>query len=305
MSTKTKIEWCDSTVNFWSGCTKVSPGCANCYAEALSDRKLGNIGKWGLGAKRTLHESAFKMAHRLNRKPWVCEVCGSACAVIPSRGELHPCYCCAEFRRRRIFSLSLGDWLDPEIPAEWLARMLDTIRVCTEVRWLLLTKRPELWKERMREATREVETPDGFKFIRDWYFDGCPPSNVWIGTSIEDQASADARIPALLRIPAAGRFLSCEPLLGPIDLNPWLDARSPQIVPGIEGERMINWLIIGGESGPKARQCDLAWIRSLVLQGKEAGVQVFVKQDSGPKPGMQGRIDDKTCKHKEFPNALQ
>ena len=137
MSEITKIEWCDSTVNFWRVCTEVSPGCAHCYARER-ERRFRGPGTWGRGVPRIWHESAVKLAHRMNRKPWVCDRCGVSSTVDDSH-----CDAChtdlGGFHRRRIFSLSLGDWLDPEVPVEWLARMLDTIRVCDQVQWLLLT----------------------------------------------------------------------------------------------------------------------------------------------------------------------
>ena len=271
MSEQTKIAWCDSTVNFWSGCTKVSPGCANCYAEALSKRGLGTpgrggtFGKWGPGAPRRLHESAFKLAHRLNRKPWVCDRCGVSSTVDDSH-----CDAChtdlGGFHRRRIFSLSLGDWLDPEVPVEWLARMLDTIRTCPDVIWMLLTKRPQSFFSRLADASiyrtvggRPLCDPD---WVNAWACRNSPPNNIAVGTSVEDQ-QRDHRISDLIHIPARWRFLSLEPLLGPVAL------------PKLDG---IHQLIIGGESGPKSRTCNVEWMRSLVRQGRSAGVPVFVKQ---------------------------
>jgi protein gp37 len=279
MSEQTKIQWCDSTINFWSGCTKVSPGCAHCYAEALSARNLGNVGKWGKGAARKLHEAAFTNAILLNKRPWVCE-CGHWANTHPPEGRLACVKCGGELHRRRIFSLSLGDWLDPEVPIEWLARMLDTIRLCDQVTWILCTKRPELFEKRLAEVlwyernrTGERESMDGPKFaFGDWvseWLGGIPPKNVWLLTSVENQAMADERIPELLKIPAVVRGLSLEPLLGQVDLN--TSEKSGPMAP-------VDWLIVGGESGCGARTCNVSWLRSIISQGKEAGVPVFVKQ---------------------------
>jgi protein gp37 len=125
-------------------------------------------------------------------------------------------------------------------------------------------------------------------WIRDWR-GGNPPSNVWLGTSVEDQQRADERIPKLLEIPARVRFLSCEPLLGSVDLTEikwdagkgyFGDCLSPHHIPigREETAPLLHWVIAGGESGPKARPCNIAWIRSLVAQCKAAGVPAFVKQ---------------------------
>lgn len=293
MSEQTKIQWADSTLNFWSGCTKVSPGCANCYAEALSDRFHAGqpnpiFGKWGKGAPRQRHAAAFKTALKLNRKPWVCDTCGEAHASKPVQCKTS---FCTGFHRRRIFSLSLGDWLDDEVPIEWLAEMLDTIRQCDQVTWILCTKRPEKWLERV-EAVMAWELqqyrPNGnttgsaiideyhplYWWLKKWVGGTIldrPPKNVILLTSVEDQPQADRRIPELLRIPAACRGLSLEPLLGPVGLQSFTNGYGAPIA-------QLDWLIIGGESGPSARPCNVEWIRSLVRQGQAAGVATFVKQ---------------------------
>jgi protein gp37 len=296
MADKTNIAWCDSTLNFWSGCTKVSPGCAHCYAETLSNNKFfgggKTLGKWGKGAPRKLHESAFKMAFALNRKPWICDGCGKA-------GEVGcaPMCCCNDraettneiitIHRRRIFSLSLGDWLDDEVPVEWLARMLDTIRQCPDVIWILCTKRPENFRNRMVSAMKLIENSgrpaDAHVWILDWVMGEKVPPNIILLASVENQAMADKRIPELLKIPAACHGLSLEPLLEPVLLD------GLHRIAGNEFPK-LEWLIIGGESGKNARPCNVDWIRSLVEQGKAAGVATFVKQ-LGSNPTMnQGSI---------------
>jgi protein gp37 len=286
MSEQTKISWCDSTVNFWSGCTKVSAGCAHCYAETLSKCQMTNLqgistlGKWGPGAPRKLHESAFKLAHRLNRKPWVCD-CGTVSYQIHHDGMVACPKCLAGYHRRQIFSLSLGDIWDPEVPVETLARVLDTMRQCNQVTWLLLSKRPELWHERIERCKELAATqlPGGDSIYR-WLFDwqrGNHPAHIKLCVSVEDQESADKRIQALLRITASGLFVSFEPLLGPVDLD------SPAIrdAAAMRGDKLadvLGWAIIGGESGPHARPCNVEWIRSLKDQCQAAGVPCFVKQ---------------------------
>jgi protein gp37 len=297
MSKETKIEWADSTLNFWSGCTKVSAGCAHCYAESFSNRKLGNIGGWGKGAARKRHQSAFNLALQLNQKPWVCEKCGAGHANKPNDKcgnhytptDYHEQIMCRgqEFHRRRVFSLSLGDWLDPEVPIEWLAEMLDTIRRCDQLQWLLVTKRPELWSTRLREVLdlgwkKNTVHSALHIWVADWQARLVPRKNVMVLTSVENQQAADERIPALLKIPAAQRGLSCEPLLGPVDLASgtgqaifWRNVNDP--------DRRIDWVIAGGESGPGARACNVDWLFDIKDQCAEAGVPCFIKQ-FGAKP---------------------
>jgi protein gp37 len=316
----TKIEWADHTANFWSGCTKVSPGCANCYAETLSTR-FPTFGKWGKGATRKRHTSADKLVRKLERmeseplstligdKDWV------ATGYLQVWDKEKRQYVLVR-RRPRVFVNSLADWLDPEVPVEWLAELLEAIRLAPHLDFLLLTKRPELWRDRIVEAQNTLPD-DGQKGRHRWFenwlnvYAPCAPSNVWIGASVEDQIRADERIPALLKIPARVRFLSCEPLLGPVDLNRnlggtrWIggqrgccgthshSVRAGEVIHGVLHEtdprtphhhhddrcaRGIDWVIVGGESGHGARPMQLGWAGSLVRQCKAAGVAVFVKQ---------------------------
>lgn len=277
MSEQTKIPWCDSTINFWEGCSKVSAGCLNCYAEAR-DRRFTGGKHWGPYAPRRKSKSAVAMALRLNAKPWICDGCGAPRSARGHRDSASLCRCGVSndrSHRRRIFSLSLGDWLDPEVPIEWLSEMLDTIRLCDAVEWILCSKRPELFIERTARALdslnllsdksgRVGENWHLWDWIGNWRF-GKPPANITLLASVENQAMADLRIPQLLAIPAARHGLSLEPLLGPVNLY-------------LERRQKLDWLIIGGESGPRSRPCNVAWIRSLIGQGKAAGVPVFVKQ---------------------------
>ena len=274
MGQKTHIAWTDATLNFWSGCTKVSAGCAHCYAETMAKR-FAKIGKWGNGAKRQRHASAFKLADKLNKEPWVCDECGES----SPKNEGCPKCASAYQHRRRVFSLSLGDWLDEEAPIEWLAEMMDTIRRCPAIDFLLLTKRPENWCSRLRDAYvflyRLERHSDRNKMIEDWH-GGYPPLNVWLGVSVENQQAVDERIPELIKIPAVVRFLSVEPMLEAIDFfRPWqnevLTSRETML-------EKIDWAIFGGESGPGARPCAVDWIRDGMRQCREAGVAPFVKQ---------------------------
>jgi protein gp37 len=293
MSKETKIQWADSTVNFWSGCTKVSDGCKNCYAETLSNRKLGSIGGWGKGASRKWHESAVKLALSLNRKPLICDFCGAAHAK-----DVDFCECGAmptEMHRRRVFSLSLGDWLDPEVPIDWLAGMLRVIHECQDMDWLLVTKRPELFHQRMHDVWAGRAIDDPAKGVALAWSNGSPagtkadgspmfdvPKHVMVLASVENQKAADERIPALLNIPARWRGLSCEPLLESVELGldyEWGAHQDGNNSPLRKTRREgIHWVIVGGESGTKARACSMDWIQDIVRQGKAADVPVFVKQ---------------------------
>ena len=232
------------------------------------------------GAPRRKSLSAVKAALAMNLKPWICDACGWATDTL-----LAHCDECravrSSFHRRRIFSLSLGDWLDEEVPIEWLAEMLDTIRQCDQVFWILCTKRPELfyghespiYKQGRLEAVQIYALEQQNHPLHWWlclWGNHQPPRNIILLTSVENQEQADIRIPDLMKIPAACRGLSLEPLLGPVDLK----FRLTETTMGdtIKG---IDWLIIGGESGPNARPCNLDWIRHLVAQGKAAGVDDY------------------------------
>ncbi|MEO1279569.1 MAG: DUF5131 family protein, partial [Planctomycetota bacterium] len=197
----------------------------------------------------------------------------------------------------RVFVNSMADLFHPEVPFDFIDRVFAVMALTPQHQYQVLTKRPERMAEYLRYAvemdnfqheldrlTLEVE---GETFAYLQVADGgWPLSNVWLGTSVEDQAAADERIGHLLRCPAAVRFLSCEPLLGAVDLADWL--------PWGEHDEAtkIDWVIAGGESGPGARPCDLAWLRSIVDQCAGARVPCFVKQ-LGARPvraNFQGRM---------------
>lgn len=323
MSEKTNIAWCDSTVNFWSGCTKVSAGCANCYAEARDARMMQEkVIHWGKGAPRLKHNGAVKSAMAFNRKPWICDGCGHASNhhdtnICGQETNGIKCFCRHQ-HRRRIFSLSLGDWLDEEVPLEWLAEMLDTIRQCDNVIWILCSKRPENFKERLTRVMIHIEnSPETkqwtatWKWVLDWVcglHESSPsiPENIILLASVENQAMADLRIPQLLAIPAACRGLSLEPLLGPVNLDMKVNWGGKLLRPVIFD---LDWLIIGGESGSNARTCNVDWIRSIAQYRKSTNAAIFIKQ-LGSKPQM-GREDSQIIRDKkggdinEWPNDLR
>jgi protein gp37 len=180
-------------------------------------------------------------------------------------------------RQPRVFCASLADWLDDEVPLRWLIDLLEVIRDTPWLDWLLLTKRPENFHRRMQavfEATNEAID----LFVWDWFYHGRAPRNVWIGTTVEDQARANDRIPKLLEIPARVRFLSCEPLLGPVEFSNVTKRSDAVSQLGKKALSGIDWVICGGESGPKARPMHPHWARSMRDQCAAAGVPFFFKQ---------------------------
>jgi protein gp37 len=247
------IEWTDHTFNPWIGCTKVSPGCAHCYAETLMATRYGRV-KWGKGQKRErTSEANWKKPCFWNTKEDVLEM---------SRTP-------GPRRRPRVFCASLADWLDEEVDAAWLADLLVLVHDCANLDWLLLSKRPQNWRARLEAALAFMDAAGIRHDVKVWidsWLKGTAPANVWIGTTVEDQQRADERIPALLKIPARVRFLSCEPLLESLQLQHWL------------GTTNIHWVICGGESGPGARPMHPDWARSLRDQCQAAGVAFFFKQ---------------------------
>ena len=245
MAENSKIEWTDHTANFWWGCLKVSPGCANCYAETWSKR----YGKVIWGPPETT-EREYKKGVWNNVVKWNKEA---------KKNNV----------RKRVFVQSMADFFEdhPQV-VEWRTRALQLMVDCLWLDFQVLTKRPE-------NINRMVEQSTGFSDAA-MYFHAA--RNVWIGTSVEDQKTADERIPHLLRVPATVRFLSCEPLLGPINLG--LDGITPKYISARYkpvGE-LIDWAIVGGESGPNARPMNPNWARALRDQCQVAGVAFFFKQ---------------------------
>lgn len=261
MAEETKIQWCDHTFNPWIGCAKVSPGCANCYAEVSTPSRARGI-KWGKGQPRQRTSAGnWREPLRWNRqaeKRRVLELHSVGA------GEVH------NFQRPRVFCASLADWLDDEVPIEWLADLLKLIHDTPNLDWLLLTKRPENFAHRLHKVCHEAKNELAVR----WHMLREAPANVWIGTTVEDQQRADERIPALLRIPARVRFLSVEPLLGAVDF----DVASLVAAKQRTERCFADWVIVGGESGAKARPCNVEWIRGVVRQCQAAGVPCFVKQ---------------------------
>lgn len=264
MSTNSKIEWCDATFNIVWGCSKVSPGCQNCYAIGESKRRGFDV--WGT-AKMGATRRVFGDAHWAEPLRWDRKAAKDGV-------------------RARVFSSSMADVCDdhPTTRAE-VRKLWRLIRATPNLDWMLLTKRPENWKDVL---------PDDYDVARY--------PNVWRGCSVESQKYAELRIPRQLEIPAAVQFLSCEPLLSGVDLTalrfPDGDPRNSrnaltgqadmvaQLNDG-SGEIVIrteplfphvDLVIAGGESGPKARPVHPDWARSLRDQCSAAGVPFFWKQ---------------------------
>jgi len=259
MGKDSAIEWTNHTFNPWWGCIKVSPGCEHCYAETFANRLGHRI--WGppkTTPRRLMSEDYWKQPLEWNRDA-------------ERSGE-----------RRRVFCASMADWLeDHPMLIEPRARLLLLIHDTPHLDWLLLTKRPEGWSDRLHEVVRL--THDGGDMIASRWLDGDAPPNVIAMTSVENQEYADKRIPDLLKIPAARRGLSCEPLLGPLDLSAYLTA-CEWCGGSLYGNHDcydpagIDWLIVGGESGHGARPMHPDWARSLRDQAQAAGAAYFFKQ---------------------------
>jgi protein gp37 len=302
MATETKIEWTDHTFNPWIGCTKVHAGCTHCYAESYAKR-YGKA-QWGpQGTRVKTSESYWKQPLK-----WEAN---AARQVIRARREGVPMP-----ERPRVFCASLADvfedWTDamqdhrcedlagyqtmPDVRRDLFA----LIDATPHLDWLLLTKRPEnvrtMYVPHLLEKVRghvSQNEGDGYRIRQR--------SNVWIGTSISDQATADEYIPRLLQLRdlTPVLFLSVEPLLGPVDLGfdrcipNGGDMHDPSTC-GLAREEcrcLLDWVIVGGESGHNARPCNIAWIRSIVGQCKAAGVPCFVKQLGSQPTGDWGSGD--------------
>lgn len=239
MAENSKIEWTDHTFNPWIGCQKVSPGCDHCYAEALMDKRYGKV-EWGPhGERKRTSEANWKLPLK-----WAKAARFDAARFIGPRP------------RPRVFCASLADWLDNQVPTPWRADLLELIDYTPELDWLLLTKRPENYQRLIGH-----QWPKG------------PPANVWLGVTAEDQDNYRRRWRFLSQLPAAVRFISYEPAIGPLDLD-ILD-----VTP-----RLPDWVICGGESGPGARQMNEGWARDVKLQCEKLGVSFFMKQMTGKKP---------------------
>jgi len=303
MSTTTSIAWTDKTWNPTLGCSRVSAGCENCYAERVAHRGMtpAHQGLTVAGKKGPRWNGTLRLMHDRLGDPLKWR---------------KPC---------RVFVNSMSDLFHPEVPFEFIAKVWAVMLITSlhETRgghtYQILTKRPQRMLEVLRDARfaemvaraggRMMEDGDGWSDALCHHIETHGPvhSLIWLGVSAENQETADERIPLLLRCPAAVHWVSAEPLLGPINLAPWIpdppgfdpfaetgggkfDPRSldslmshltagPVEATGIVGHKLVvKWIVVGGESGPGARPCNVEWIRDIVAQCKEAGVPAFVKQ---------------------------
>lgn len=224
MADHSHIEWTEATWNPVTGCTKVSAGCKNCYAERLARRlqAMGNH-RYTNGFALTLHADAVDLP-----RSWKTG--------------------------RRVFVNSMSDLFHKDVPVAFLQQVFTTMRECPQHNFQILTKR----SKRVRELAAKI----------DW------PANVWMGVSVEDTAALP-RIEDLRQVPAAVRFLSCEPLIGSlacIDLSG------------------IHWVIVGGESGPGARPMNVRWVREIYRACRTQKVPFFFKQWGGVRKNLTGRL---------------
>jgi len=280
MGSDSKIAWTDHSFNAWIGCSKVSEACKSCYAEVdtfARRKRARGIELWGADADRHITSDAY----------WKQPARWNAAAL-------------RDGVRRRVFCASLADVFEGRPDLDFTrGKLWKLIEQTPALDWLLLTKRPENMRRMLPSRWLERPLP-----------------NVWLGTTVENRARAEERIPHLLDTPARVRFLSCEPLLEEIDLDaprcqhcyphneigraedgtPWCLRCECEACYGMwldscadEEQQGINWVIVGGESGPKARPFDLGWARSIVRQCKDAGVPVFVKQ-LGARPRWNGIV---------------
>lgn len=279
MSDNTKIEWSDASWNPVTGCTKVSAGCDNCYAETFAERFRGVLGHH--------FEQGFDVVLRPERLDQ------------PLRWK----------RPRRIFVNSMSDLFHEKIPDEYIARVFAVMALAPRHTFQILTKRHGRmrslltspgWRGMCEDAyfavNHEAHNAGAiprFRFSQNrdkWWSDFAEPlRNVWLGVSVEDQKWADIRIPALLDTPATVRWISAEPLLGPVDLSRWLGTLpvcgcGDNHGAGCSAECMqheppgLGWVVAGGESGREARPMSPAWARGLRDQCAAAGVPFLFKQ---------------------------
>ena len=249
------IEWTDETWNPCVGCEPVSPGCKNCYAATMAKRVAA--------MERAQGRRSVYLAVITDRGHWNGRAVFLPERLAQPRRWRKPC---------RVFVNSMSDLFHSDITVEQVASVWEVMRDTPRHTYQILTKRPD----RMRDVVAKMVARFGVL------------PNVWLGVSVEDQKAADERIPLLQETDAALRFLSVEPLLGPVDLQ-FAAFNGADSFGKLEG---IGWVIVGGESGPGARVCDLDWIREVVRHCRVAGVPCFVKQlgaaASDPKNGIAG-----------------
>ena len=256
-------------------CQRVSDGCKHCYAATMNEWR-GNGVDYTVPALKEVE--LFLDAKILDA---------------PLRWH----------RARRVFLCSMTDLFAEFVPDEWIDRIFCVMSDAPQHTFQVLTKRPDRMLAYVTDRHQFIASGAGLvnyelgDRLTTW--DRSPLPNVWLGVSVEDQATADARIPLLLQTPAALRWVSYEPALAPVNFDPWLGYCTTSCVrfgePTVlnaHSHPRIDWLVVGGESGSQARPFDLAWARSAIVQGRAAATLVFMKQ-IGSRPGFWGDSDIK------------
>ena len=259
MSDRTAIEWTEASWNPVRGCSVVSPGCKNCYAMKMAHRFSGKGG---------VYEGLTKMSK--GGPVWT-----GAARTVPELldAPLH------WKKPRRIFVNSMSDLFHEDVPTDFIAQVFVVMAEAKRHTFQILTKRAE----RMQQLLAHDLNYEG----PEW-----PLPNVWLGVSVEDQVRADERIPLLLQTPAAVRFVSYEPALGPVDWSRF---------------HGLNWIIIGGESGAQARRFDWEWARSTIAQCRQIGAAPFMKQTGTDYTALYERVqkDRNGADPAEWPQDLR
>lgn len=301
------IEWTEATWNPIVGCSIVSPGCTNCYAMRMAAR-LEAVAEAGIARRTDPHHGGKTFdaptAHYIGTTRRV-----NGNAVWTGKVALAPEHVLtAPLRRRKptvYFVNSMGDLFHEDVPDEWIDRVFAVMALSPQHTFQVLTKRSARMREYINEPHRESTADEAADNLIANNFGTAPPSqrprspffggvnnwplpNVWLGVSAERQQEADARIPDLLATPAAVRFVSAEPLLGPVDFT--RIAYGPGVINALNGyfhggggrsepeQHRLDWIIVGGESGPGARPMHPDWARSIRDQCVTSGVPFFFKQ---------------------------
>ena len=307
MAENTKIEWTDHTFNPWEGCQKVGAGCDNCYAETRNARFAGGEAiNWGPGApRRRTSISNWNKPLKWNKQAELQQAAwdgfkkvhpGLTDDELIAKGFIKP-------RRPRVFCASLADVFDNAVDPQWRADLFGLIMKTPHLDWLLLTKRIGAVTKLLDESIRHIESlpdwtgedPHPLEAVRnmlaDWVLLRKPPKNVWLGATITSQPEADRDISKLQAVPANLRFLSMEPLLGPVSFEGmFANPRNP--ADGTNALEALDWVIVGGESGPGARPIHPDWARSLRDQCQATGVPFLFKQWGEWSPGYAEHGND-------------
>jgi protein gp37 len=280
-------------------CEHASPGCINCYSEVLNQR-------WGTGLP-------FKPGHRDDVGVFLDETM----LLTPLRWA----------KPRKIFVCSMTDLFADFVPDDWIDRIFAVMALAPRHTFQVLTKRSARMRSYVNDLSQERRDSRGTEVIRlGGITDGLrwPLPNVWLGVSAEDQERADERIPDLLATPAAVRFVSYEPALGPVDFTDInvsdgntksLDALSGDVfLPGNAGQssqtfrasrNRLDWIIYGGESGPNRRDSKIEWAEVTMAACAATGTAFFFKQDSALRSGHRGRASDALWACKQFPRVTK